>query len=486
MSRQAKKEQDALLGTLAELGGKLTAEEDVVFKGTKLILPERMDLKDAIRFLQDKEAEDEEEMRFHRIFRYRPWDGARATDHALRRAFGMTRATPIQTMFGKQPPQMITITTGVGEQEQVPWGCLEIPLLPGAQIYLGAQPDPEMGMLFSVMIQGPRKYRFHAEGIFRLIQDELETNSMYRGKAFDGRDEPEFLDVRGVDPEKVIYSDDVLLQLEANVWSLLRHTDVMRSAKMPLKRAALLAGPYGTGKTLAAFLTAKEAVANGWTFIYCRPGRDSLQNVMATAQLYQPSVVFFEDVDVISDAAREGADSVSQLLDVFDGIQTKDTEIVCILTTNHVENIHKGMLRPGRLDAVIEIGALDRNGIERLVRSAVPTELLDTKVDYDAVAEAMVGYLPAFVKEAVDRSVRYSISRGKGVAGTIQTEDLVNAADGLRAQFTLMSDAEEHGKSDPVSVALTSLVREAVHGAALEEDDRPFGTVNTRPKSSVA
>src|SRR5262245_54811598 len=166
--------------------------------------------------------------------------------------------------------------------------------------------------------------------------------------------------------------------------------------RIPRKRAILLEGPYGTGKTLAAYLTAQIAESHGWTFIYCRPSRDDLGQVMGLARLYQPAVVFFEDIDVM--AAGGDVDAVTRLLDMFDGIQAKGTEIVAVLTTNHKERIHKAMVRPGRMDAMVHIGALDRHGIERLIRVTVPEEILAVD-DYDAVYRSMEGFLPAFAKE---------------------------------------------------------------------------------------
>src|SRR6185436_54082 len=97
------------------------------------------------------------------------------------------------------------------------------------------------------------------------------------------------------------------------VWTLLEHTQRMRELGMPLKRAVLFEGDYGTGKTLGAFLTAQIAVDNGWSFHYCRPGRDNIEEVMQTARLYQPSVVFFEDVDTLTESGDR--DTVSRLLD---------------------------------------------------------------------------------------------------------------------------------------------------------------------------
>ena len=131
----------------------------------------------------------------------------------------------------------------------------------------------------------------------------------------------------------------------------------------------------GTGKTLAAILTGQEAVANGWTFIKGRPGRDDLSFVMQTAKLYQPAVVFYEDVDKIADSEVTSDSGISRLLDDFDGIDAKSTRILCVLTTNHPERIHKGMARPGRLDAMIEIDELDVDGTAKLVQCRVSERL---------------------------------------------------------------------------------------------------------------
>ena len=457
------KSQKELLETLAAIGGKLTAEEDIEFKGKKIVLPETMKLSEAIRFLREKEAEDETEMVFQRTFRYRPWDGALCTLKALKRAFGMVHQKGVPGFFGEKPPQLITINTGPNETEQVPWGGMAVPLMPGAIMYLGSSEDEEFGNLFVVNVKAPRKYRFEIQGIFELIEEELKTNSLYRGKAFDGQEMPQFLDLRGVDESKVIYSQEVVEQLEANVWSLLKYTDKMREVGVPMKRAVLFEGPYGTGKTLGAYLTAKVAQENGWTFVYCRPTRDDLNHVIATARLYQPAVVFFEDVDSIASGEDGDRDQVSALLDVFDGIQSKGTEIVCVLTTNHVERIHKGMVRPGRLDAVIHIGELDSVGVRRMTQAVIPKELLGRMIDWEEVGISMKGFLPAFVREALDRSVRYSIARNKGVPALIETRDLVLAADGLRPQLELMEGAKEIAKADALSKALGDVVASRIH-----------------------
>jgi transitional endoplasmic reticulum ATPase len=465
------KDQKRLLDAIADAGGRLTAEEDVVFEGRKLIIPKNMDLRDARDFLEVKIHEDEKMMSFSRTFRFRPWDGAIATMNALKKAFGMVNQKGVRGMFGVTPPSLITINTGPNTTEQAPWGNLEIPMLPGVEFTVGGTRDKELGTLFYIGASGPRKMRFHIEGVFRLVEDELNTRSIYRGKAFDGQEMPEFLDTEAFDSSKVVYAADVLEQLDANVWALMKYSDTMRRQGIPLKRATLFEGPYGTGKTLGAYMTAKIAVENGWTFLYARPGRDRLDDVMATARLYQPSCVFFEDVDQIAAGDVPGDDTVSKLLDIFDGINAKGTEIMVVLTTNHADRIHKGMVRPGRLDAVVHIGAPDADGVRKFVELNIQPHLLSTSIDWDKVGTAMDGYYPAFITEAIDRAKRYNISRNHGVPSEINTDDLVLSAEGLRPQLALMEGAPETPRVESLDAAFQRVVTETVTGAEFLDSD---------------
>jgi transitional endoplasmic reticulum ATPase len=201
------------------------------------------------------------------------------------------------SFFGQEPPRFIAVPTGPNETTEVPWGNFEVPLLEDTYFMTGGVQDEDLGPLFRVQVSCPRKLRPQVEGIFILLEAYLAEHSLYRGKAFNGGEMPEFLDLSLVDPEKVAYSEMVTAQLEANIWAVLRHAESLRDAGLPLKRAVLLHGPYGTGKTLAGLLTARIAVESGWTFIHARPGKDDVRDVLRTASLYAPAVVFAEDLD---------------------------------------------------------------------------------------------------------------------------------------------------------------------------------------------
>jgi ATP-dependent 26S proteasome regulatory subunit len=208
-------------------------------------------------------------------------------------------------------------------------------------------------------------------------------------------------------------------------------------------------------------------VQNGWTFISAKPGRDKIEDVLRTAKLYQPAVVFVEDID--GEASSGENQDVTRLLEAFDGISGKGGELMILMTTNHIDRIHKGMLRPGRLDAVVEVAALDRNGIEKLIKAIVQPGKLAADVNYDEVAEAMTDFLPAFIRETITRAVSFSIARNGGSSEyVIDTPDLCNAAHSLRPQLDHLDKAGEGNKRPSVDGAIEKVVKTAVASFALD------------------
>lgn len=464
----------AAMALLAQVGGKTIGEKDLVFEGGRFVLPAQYEgkLGEAIGFLQRWQEQQSKTHSYTKTFNYRPYDVAHALTLALTEVFGTSGMGESWTdMFGgEHHPEFIEVATGVGQSVQVPWDLMALPILgPKAKIHVGYKNGRELGMLGNLTIEAPRAAKAQVEGLWKVIEKHLKESSLYKGKALIGGDQmmPQFLDVRKVDPNHVIYSDDVLTQLKTNVWSLIEHTDLMRELGESLKRAVLLEGPYGTGKSLAAFLTAQKAEANGWTFLFVKPG-DDLDAAMRTAQLYSPAVVFFEDIDVIGEAGDPAR--VSKLLDSFDGIGAKGAEVVAILTTNRKDKIHKGMLRPGRLDAVISINHLDEQGVEKLIKAHVAEDMLRV-MDYSKIFEAFQGFTPAFAKEAISRAKRYAIAREGGKPSFLTTSDFIGAAKSLTPQLELMHAADEEKTSPTLDKALREVVADVMDQVQFVDDD---------------
>lgn len=462
--------QAMILAALGKLGGAAATEDDLIFKGKKFILPAQFDgdIQGAISYLNNLDNQLNTVHAYRRTFRYRPNDVAHALGVAMKKIFGTTGiGKETVGFFGSvTPPTFKTIDVSFDKTEQVIQGKTEFPPL-GAIITVHQDHDPEVGLLGHLIIEAPRRFRAQAEGLFMAVDDVLKTASIYRGKAVNGADTPGFLNTGLIDPRRVIYTQDVMTQLEANLWALIRHTDTMKEMGIPLKRAVLLEGPYGTGKSMAAALTARECEANGWTFIQVRPG-DDLELAMKTARLYEPAVVFYEDVDTVAENGEPA--HVSRLLDIFDGIAAKGANVIVVMTTNHADKIQKGMLRPGRMDSVIHIGAMDPDGFQKLIEVNVPEGML-MDIDYDAVGKAFDGFLPAFAMEAINRAMRYGVARAKGKPDYLTTHDFVSAADGLRPQLDRMNGASEGTRRPTLDTALRDVVRDAVHKMELTNGD---------------
>lgn len=471
-----------ILAALDALGGQTVGDDSLVFEGTKFVLPAAMegDIEGARRYLHDWDQQQNTTFSFTRTYRNRPYDGAAAFERAMLRVFGTSgigKAT--HSFFGSTPPRYLTVASGVDSTIQVPWG--EVTFSPiKAEFSLDYSVDKDFGVVFQLSVEAPRRNRRRVEGFFSVVEDELAKHSLYKGKAITSDNlEPKFLDVSKIDPEKIIYRQEVLTQLEVNLWAPLRYTGILRENKVPLKRAVLVEGPNGTGKTLAGLRTAQIAQENGWTFIMVAPGDDPL-DALKTARVYAPAVVWVEDLDVIAatDAQGTSRKKVSQLLDALDGLSGKGSEVMAGFTTNFVEKLDKGVIRPGRLDAVIHIAELDADGYEKLIRAMIPERLLSKKIDFPVVTEAFRDFLPAFATEAAQRAMRYSIARNFGRTGVITTEDLVDAARGMRDHLALM-DRAQHTGDEEVSLEdfLAGLVQDAVTGIKGDLQGRAPGTI---------
>lgn len=474
--------RSAITTMLGKLGSLTVQDDSLRFEGTAFILPRNYDgkVQSAIDFLVNWQHQQEKPHQIHRTLHYRPLDGAYAFMQVMRQltgstGFGVTK----MTMFGPKHPIYRTINISHNETTQVPWGDVKFPSFE-AEFNIGHTMDAERGLVSHISCLAPKKYRQHIEAIFTMIEGYLKENSIYRGKAINGAVEPEFFDLSLVDPDSVFYSKDVLRQLTANIWVPVRHPEKMRKRKMPLKRAVLLAGPYGTGKTLAGFLTALETDANGWTFIQCRPGVDDPAEVLQTAALYAPAVVFIEDVDTHT---AGGSDmDISRMLEMLDGMGNKGSEIITVFTTNHLDRIQKGALRPGRIDAVIEIGDLDEDGFRKCVSYTVGDDQLATDIDWHAVAEAFDGFRPAFVVEAARRSLRYALGDSEdGEIEVMGTEDLVLAAHSLRPQLELMEGAKEGANR----TRFEDLFRDAIEGVLKRTTNDNIGGFEIEPATTL-
>lgn len=444
---------------------------EIVYSGEKMILPNGMDIRAAIDLLERREQYLTERVEISEKFDVFPWDGAHAIDVVLTRKFGWSASTATPGFFGDTPPRLISIEVAPGVFKQVPWGAFT---LPGVNGLLECAVQKKDGRyVFALEGNVQRKDEATIREIFEMVRQELRVNSIYRGQAIKIRftndagqtlplPEPKFMDTSKISEDMVVYSEDVQEQVRVNLFTPITRVADCVANDIPVKRGVILGGPYGTGKTLAATVASKLAVDNGITFVYVARADELAQAIEFAKQYQSPAcVIFCEDIDRAM--AGERSVKMDDILNIIDGIDTKQANLITVLTTNHLETINPAMLRPGRLDAVIEVTPPDAKAVQALVR-LYGGAAISADTDLTEVGRVLDGNIPAVIAEVVKRAKLAQLglqARGERVA-LLSAAALVSAAKSMKSQIDLLKRRSEP-KEDKATIE--SLLGDVVLGS---------------------
>ncbi|KAL8518509.1 hypothetical protein ACS0TY_009756 [Phlomoides rotata] len=213
---------------------------------------------------------------------------------------------------------------------------------------------------------------------------------------------------RGVSTEipKVSWDDigglkDVKKKLQQAVeWPLKYSSTFSRLGVSPI-RGILLHGPPGCSKTTLAKAAACAAQASFFSLscadlysMYVGEGEALLRNTFRKACLAAPSIIFFDEADVVA-AKRGGSSSgsttvgerlLSTLLTEMDGLeQTKG--ILVLAATNRPHAIDAALMRPGRFDMVLYIPPPDLEARHEILHVHTRRMKVDSDLDLKRIAE---------------------------------------------------------------------------------------------------
>ncbi len=310
-----------------------------------------------------------------------------------------------------------------------------------------------------------------------------------------------FQDVAGADEEKEELSEIV---------EFLRDPDRFKQLGAKIPKGVLLVGPPGTGKTLLARAVAGEAnVAflsiSGSDFVelYVGVGASRVRDLFEQAKRVAPAIVFIDEIDAVGRQRGAGLggghdereQTLNQLLVEMDGFSANEGVIV-IAATNRKDILDPALLRPGRFDRQIYVGAPDWRGRLAILQVHARKKPLADNVDLPAVAKATAGFTGADLANLLNEGALLAARRGKAAISQQDMEtSMIKVIAGPEKKSRVVSHAEkmltavhEAGHAicmycldsqDPVHL-ITIIPRAQAGGMtiSLPQDDRSYSSRN--------
>ena len=178
--------------------------------------------------------------------------------------------------------------------------------------------------------------------------------------------------------ESVVLAGNIREQLVLDIEQFFTRRTWYGEMGIPWRRGYLFYGPPGTGKTSLAFALAGELQLSLCTLSLTNNNLDDQGISDLLQRTPAKSLILIEDVDAFF-VAREKQDarinvSFSGLLNAIDGVAAQEGRIV-VLTTNRREALDPALIRPGRIDSVLEIGLASAPQIRALFLRFHPAEM---------------------------------------------------------------------------------------------------------------
>ena len=209
-------------------------------------------------------------------------------------------------------------------------------------------------------------------------------------------------------------------------------------------KGILLYGPPGTGKTLLA-----KAVANstGATFIevvgselvqkFIGEGAKLVKDIFILARSKAPAIVFIDEIDAVASVRMDNGTSgerevnrtFMQLLAEIDGFKPLDN-VKVIAATNRPDILDQAIIRPGRLDRLIEIGLPNEEGRMDIIK--VHSQRMNLqKVKLKELVQMMEGFSGAEIKAVCTEAGYCAIRESRD---HVTHEDFIHAIDEVKME----------------------------------------------------
>ena len=239
-----------------------------------------------------------------------------------------------------------------------------------------------------------------------------------------------FDDVAGADEEKQELEEIVDFLKQPS-----KYTEM--GARIP--KGVLLVGPPGTGKTLLAKAIAGEAGVpfysiSGSDFVemFVGVGASRVRDLFEQAKKSAPSLVFIDEIDAVGRQRGAGLggghdereQTLNQLLVEMDGFGANEG-IIMIAATNRPDILDPALLRPGRFDRQIVVGAPDVKGREEVLKVHTKKKPLSEEVDLKVLAKRTPGFSGADLENLANEAALLAVRKNAKLIGMDEFEEAI-------------------------------------------------------------
>jgi cell division protease FtsH len=226
-------------------------------------------------------------------------------------------------------------------------------------------------------------------------------------------------------------------------------------AKIP--KGVLLYGPPGTGKTLVAKAVAGEAGVpffsiSGSDFVemFVGVGASRVRDLFEQAKQSAPAIIFIDEIDAvgrhrgtgIGGGNDEREQTLNQLLVEMDGFDT-NVNVILIAATNRPDVLDPALLRPGRFDRQVGVGAPDLKGREQILKVHSKNKPLAEGIDLELVARRTPGFTGADLANVLNEAALLAARLNRTeITNEIIDEAIDRVIGGPQKKSTLMRDQE--------------------------------------------
>ncbi len=217
--------------------------------------------------------------------------------------------------------------------------------------------------------------------------------------------------------------DKQILEIQEVVELPLKKPELFEKVGIEPPKGVLLYGPPGNGKTLLAKAVAAstqstfiEVVASELVQKFIGEGAKLVKEVFELAKEKAPSIIFIDELDALAakrieigtSGEREVQRTFMQLLAEIDGFKPLGN-VKVIGCTNRKDILDPAILRPGRLDRLIEVGAPSPEGIKDIFKIHTKKMKLNKDINYEKIFKKMEGFSGAEIKAVCTEAGYFAI-----------------------------------------------------------------------------